>query len=169
MAPRRKRPASAGSFRGKEEGTNAMAASHGGRGDAVSGVRKQQGRTKIRPSSATVRGRNDISSHTPGLTDYNYLHDFAASRQQGLPYDAGGLRGDTRVLNHGKGGMYSAKEMEIIAGSYKLSKRQESTFREFVAMLVDFDACSVVHILDNAFREAQLATGLQDFTGGGVD
>lgn len=167
---RRKRPASAGAIRGQQEATSAMVASQGERGEVIGGARKQQARVKIRPSSADDRGRNDVAGHTARRRDTNHADEFAANRQRRPQYEAGGCGGGVDVANRGESGIfYSPEEVDILAGGYRLNKRQESTFRDFVAMLVDFDACSVVHILDDAFREAQLATGLQDYTGYGAD
>ena len=59
--------------------------------------------------------------------------------------------------------------MEILSGGYNLDDNQESVFREFVALLVDFDSSSAADILRDAFHEAQLASGLHNFTGCGPD
>lgn len=194
----RKRPASAGVRRGKQEATSAKNAGHGdGNSSNRGGANKLRRGVKSRPSSANVRGRGEAyagsgSSTTTRRDEAARFTAFAANGRRGsraggmLDYHAcssvggggGLLRRNTtdgggstnNVDNSGtNSGAYSVEEREILAGGYRLNSRQEATFREFVAMLVDFDTCSTVNILDDVFREAQLATGLQDFTGCGAD
>lgn len=190
----RKRPASAGVRRGQQEGTGGRNAGHGDGSNSRGGVNKLQRGVKSRPSSANVSGRGEAypgggsSTATARRDETNRFTAFAANGRRGSGADdipdyhhacnsvgGGGLLrrkitnrvGSTN--NNNDSAACSVEEREILAGGYRLNSRQEATFREFVAMLVDFDTCSTVHILDDAFREAQLATGLQDFTGCGAD
>lgn len=176
----RKRPASAGVRRGHQESPSANNMVHGnssGSGD----VKKLQGGVKGRPSSADVRRRDSaydnigngyttsrgdtITQRVPGVDGTSgYSAPGCSSRDSGSRTSGG----DKGRSNQGRGsGAFSTEEREILAGGYRLNASQESTFRDFVAMLVDFDTCSMVRILDDVFRETQLATGLQDFTGCG--
>lgn len=177
----RKRPASAGVRRGHQAPPSANNMNHGNSGSG--GTNKMQGGVKSRPSSANVRGR-DASYGSVGNSNTTRRSGTNAQWGSGL-YGTSGQHargcfsrgsasntsgGDNGRNNHGKScGAFSTEEREILAGGYRLNERQEATFREFVAMLVDFDTCSMVRILDNVFRETQLATGLQDFTGCGED
>lgn len=65
--------------------------------------------------------------------------------------------------------IFSDGDKSILNGQYQLNEQQESTFQQFVSMLVDFDTWSGVRIANDAFREAQLATSLRDFTGYGEE
>lgn len=198
----RKRPASAGVRRGKQEATSAKNPGHGDGNSSISrgGANKLRRGVKCRPSSANVRGRGEAYARGSGSSTTTTRRDetthftaFAANERLGSragdasDYHAcssvgggggflrrnttnGGGSTTTNKDNSGKNsGAYSVEEREILSGGYRLNSRQEATFREFVAMLVDFDTCSTVNILDDVFREAQLATGLQDFTGCGAD
>lgn len=136
-------------------------------------------RRQGRPSSATVRGRdfytrngndiiregNDTSCVVGAMNkrqhssiDCNNLNGGVAFQRQSC-----GRQGGTLSCE----GAYSQEEMEIIEGKYRLDGKQESIFREFVAMLVNFDTCAVVNIIDDAFREVQMVSGLENFTGCG--
>lgn len=193
----RRRPASAGVRREQqEEATSANNAGHGN-GNGRRCVNKLKRRVNSRPSSANVRGRAEVytgvgTSTTTRRDETNRLTTFAANWRGGsgvdgvsdfytgssvgvgdlLRREATSRRGSTNINNDNSGknsGAFSVEEREILAGGYRLNSRQAATLRDFVAMLVDFDTCSTVHILDDVFREAQLATGLQDFTGCGAD
>lgn len=160
----RRRPASAGVRKGAE----ATSALH-----ANDGVR-----LRGRPSSANVRGR-EVYNGKGDIIDDIRRNDArrlgVASRRRRLNDDSrsvGGGGNFPREDNAAKtdctihdNGVYSLEERDIMNGAYKLDEKQESTFRDFVAMLVDFDTCRAVNIINDAFRQAQLATGLQDFTG----
>lgn len=190
----RKRPASAGVRRGhQQEATNAKNAGHGDGSSSRGGVNKLQRGVRSRPSSANVRGRGEAYAGGGRRDETNSFATLAANGRRGSGADAmsdyhacssvdgsgGGLlrrkitnRGGSTSSNNNCGknsDAFSVEEREILAGGYRLNSRQEATFREFVTMLVDFDTCSTVHILDDVFREAQLATGLQEFTGCGAD
>lgn len=175
----RKRPASAGIRRRHHEPESANNMVRGTSGGG--GGRQLQGGVKSRPSSADVRLR-DAAYGGVGNSEPTRRSDTSTQRASGVDgtsgYHARGCSLRSSGCNvpggekgrSGKGkacGAFSTEEKEILAGGYRLNASQEATFREFVAMLVDFDTCSMVHILDDVFRETQLATGLQDFTGCG--
>lgn len=181
----RKRPASAGIRRGHQEPPSANIMERGNRGNRGNGGAKQpQGGTKSRPSFANAPGRDAACGNVGNSDTTRRSSDADVQRSSGV-YGALGFHargcssrrsdssasgGDNGSNNRRKScGAFSAEEKEILAGSYRLNERQEATFRDFVAMLVDFDTCSMVRIIDDVFRETQLATGLQDFTGCGED
>lgn len=164
----RKRPASAGVRREHQEPPSGNSGS--------GGTKSLQGRVRNRPSSADVRGRDAAcdnvgngypkTQRVPGVDGTSGYNARGCSSRSSGNNTSGGDKG--RSSNQRKaGGVFSTEEREILAGGYRLNENQEGTFREFVAMLIDFDTCSMVRILDDVFRETQLATGLQDFTGCG--
>ena len=184
----RKRPASAGVRRRQQEQTITH---HGKSSD--DGVNNLQGGARRRPSSANERGRDVAyggggggSSGASRCGNPSGARDSEVEQRRARFNSAcGGVVGFSDGLEEGqhtgqgrktgenscgkRSSVYSTEEKEILAGGYRLTDRQEATFREFVAMLVDFDTCSTVCILGDAFREAQLATGLHNFTGCGAD
>lgn len=82
----------------------------------------------------------------------------------------GGLPSDDVAKNGASSnGDLSVEEREIVNGGYTLDCEQKAAFGTFVDMLVNFDTCTMLNIIDDAFREAQSATSLQDFTGCGHD
>ena len=134
-----------------------------------------------RSSSANARGRNIYGKHNGddygGMrNNLGWFQEGATSTRRGT---SSGERDDRpgegyrrRFYGHrrksgGSGGVLhqSQEERNIAEGTYTLDETQKATFRTFVAMLVDFDTCIAAQILDDAFIEAQLASGLQDFTG----
>ncbi|CAN0571813.1 unnamed protein product, partial [Ectocarpus sp. 12 AP-2014] len=147
------------------------------RGGACKSGRKRGGIGDGDSEAATAR--NDQNRpRTFGAIGQRGPAEDNASYSAGVSEGGGNLKreknkqvwGETGNNNRGSSrSAYSVEEREILAGDYRLNDEQESTFREFVTMLVDFDTCSTVQILDDVFREAQLATGLQDFTGCGSD
>lgn len=163
----RRRPASAGVRKGDESST------------AINNT----GRLRGRPSSANVRGRethNGGTRHSSGgePNDLRYV-DGATIRRPRPSGDepgntSGGMdsaRGGFARRGNGNGGSntFSPDEIRIITGEYQLDQKQEATYRAFVSMLVDFDTCIAFRVIDDAFREAMVATGLQDFTGCGEE
>jgi len=189
----RKRPASAGVRRGQQELANTH---HGISSDDR--LKQSEGGVRRRPSSANERGRHlayggggggGCGGSLSGCGDTSARRDTEVGRIPQRRGRDGGALGGVGDLSGGPQGRqdkgngedhgennrgerstaYSIEEREILAGEYRLSDRQEAIFREFVAMLVDFDTCSTVSILDDVFREAQLATGLHNFTGCGAD
>lgn len=59
------------------------------------------------------------------------------------------------------------EERELLNVDYELDEEQKAVFGSFVGMLTSFDTCSMMSIIEDTFREAQSATGLQHFTGCG--
>lgn len=168
----RPRPASAGVRRGND---------HAGTAKHREGNDKRGGR----PMSANVHGREPSDRDSDGFVGERNAADLcagaASGRRRRRPSDGpefslGG--GDNlppeRIAKRGgvtrrRNSVYSAEDMKILSGEYKLDDNQESVYRKFVTMLVDFDSCSAADILRDAFREAQLANGLHSFTGCDAD
>lgn len=159
---RKRRPASA---RERDRGgAYESGRKSGGIGDGDSDAATARNNQNRPPAFGAIRQRGPAEDHaccSAGVSEGG--GNLAREKNK----QAGGGTG-----NNNRGSSRSAcfvEEREILAGGYRLNDEQESTFREFVTMLVDFDTCSTVQILDDVFREAQLATGLQDFTGCGSD
>lgn len=179
LAATRKRPASAGVRRGHQEPPNANNMVHGNSGRG--GAAPFQGGAKNRPSSADVCGRGAAygsvdNSDTITRSDTNAQRGSGVLGPSGYPSrgsfsreSSGNISGEDDGRNYHRKSCctFSTEEREILTGGYRLNDSQEATFREFVAMMVDFDTCTMVHILGDVFRETQLATGLQNFTGCG--
>lgn len=164
----KRRPASAGVQRSKGVGLPDS--------DAV--------RRANRPLSANVRGRNIYgdkrgSSYFGVKDKLRWVNEDATKTRWGNPSSktcgrreqSYGTREDrqSRASHVTSDELKLSRQKTIAEGTYMLDETQETTFRAFVAMLVDFDTFSAVRILDDAFLEAQLASGLQDFTGCGDD
>lgn len=174
----RKRPASAGVRRGRQEPPSANSTDCCN--SDIGGAKRLQRGVKSRPLSAKVRGSDAACGGGGNSDSITKRSDTSALEGSGFDGNSGQLRGGSAhgsrktILggdngrNHGKSsGGFATEERDILAGSYSLNESQKTTFREFVAMLVDFDTCSMVRILDDVFRETHFATGLQDFTGCG--
>ena len=70
----------------------------------------------------------------------------------------------------GKGGRpkkhMSEDEARILEGSrYKMTPKQAEVYTGFTAMLADFDVFEMVQILEDALKDAQKQTGLDDYYG----
>lgn len=135
--------------------------------------------------SANVRGREPSYRENDGFGGERNAAEYctvgtASRRRRRHPsdgsefYPGGGAGSPPRESISKQGGgisrrnrnsVYSAEDVEILSGGYSLDDNQESVFRKFVDLLVDFDSCRAADILRDAFREAQLASGLHDFTG----
>lgn len=178
----RPRPASAGVRRGN---------------DNVGTLNCRDGNAKrgrgARPMSADVRGREPSTRESDGCcvgernaAEYRTVGAASSRRRRhpsdgsdyypggdeegNVPRKSGVKRGggsSHRYINSNS--VYSAEDMDILSGGYSLDDNQQSAFRKFVALLVDFDSFNAAVILRDAFREAQLASGLHDFTGCGAD
>lgn len=160
----RRRPASAGIRRGDADDEIRH------RGSAAS-TRRSGGR----PSSATVFGRETRDLEESGVvigragrrstTTYSDATEGQANADGNFACDVEGVVGD--VYPDGDRGELSLEEKELVQGGYTLDEEQRKVVRSFIQILVGFDTCSMMSIIDDAFREAQSATGLQDFTGCG--
>ena len=169
----RPRPASAGVRRGN--GNDGTTNRRDGNAKTARGAR---------PMSANVRGREPSQGQSDGWGGERDAADYtvgeASGRRRRHPsdgsefYPGGGggniprenvenLRGGLTRRN--RDGVFSAEDMEILSGGYSLDDSQEAVFRKFVLLLVDFDSYSAADILRDAFCEAQLASGLHNFTG----
>lgn len=147
-----------------------------GEGRGISGSRRSATTTtRRRPASAGARQGHD---------DMNNFHRGAASgcrRRSSRPVSAtvrgrdarnwGGLDVTNGVggENVPDGGRLSTEGRDDLDTDYVLDEEQRTVFDAFVDMLTKFDTCSMVAIIDNSFREAQLTTGLQNFSGCGDD
>lgn len=156
---------------------------------ASAGVQRSQGvglpygdavRRVNRPSSANICGRNINSDKRGGNVKDKLRRVYegatltrwgdSSSQTRGRRGQGYGTREDIQArASHIRSDIMLklSRQRNIAEGTYMLDETQETTFRAFVAMLVNFDTCSAVRILDDAFLEAQLASGLQDFTGCG--
>ncbi|CAM9299335.1 unnamed protein product, partial [Discosporangium mesarthrocarpum] len=143
---------------------------------ASAGVRKlpDEARFRERPSSATLRGTGAL--HRQVVTERPGGH-FGFQERKGI-YRKGnsdhleGARKNDRVADDGlewQGEQdlegLSKEELDILKGTYTLNEEQDLTYRRFTRMLIDFDTCTMIRILEDAFQDAQDATMLADFTG----
>lgn len=174
---------------GRPGGTRPRPASAGVRrsNDHAGTANRREGNAKTggRPMSANVRGRDASDGYSDGFVGERNAADLcggaASGRRRRRPSDRSEFcpgRGESLLREnvakrggvvHRRNSIYSPEDREILDGGYKLDDNQESVFRKFVTMLVDFDSCIAADILRDAFREAQLANGLHNFTGCDAD
>lgn len=155
---------------------------------ASAGVQRSKGvdlpygdevRRANRPSSANICGRNIYSDKRGGSVKDKLRRIYegatktrwgdSSSQTCGRRWQGYGTREDIQArASHVRSDVLKlSRQRNIAEGTYMLDETQETTFRAFVAMLVDFDTFSAIRILDDAFLEAHLASGLQDFSGCG--
>lgn len=160
----RRRPASAGSARRQHERSSDARATH----SSLTPVRMQSA-ANLRERSKQHRGHNVAAEGHESL-DVLRSSDKTDKRKATGKHDqdqAGGLSYFPTGTVRGGDASPSAGEDNILDREYRLNAIQQATFRAFVEMLTTFDTYSMIHVVDDAFREAQRATGLQDFTGCG--
>lgn len=161
-----RRPSSA-NVRGREAGNTTADDVGSSGGDGRGGCERKRD-TRLCPTDDTVKGEMRRSSGYPSNNNVG----GRGGGGSGIP------RITTVTRHHGSSLVesssnsntgYLSEEQQIIDEAYTLNDKQETAFRTFVAMLADFDTSSAVKIVEDTFREAQVATGLQDFTGCGED
>lgn len=163
-----RRPSSA-NVRGREAGnTTADDVGSSSGGDGRGGCERKRD-TRLCPTDDTVRGGIRRSSCYPSNNNVG----GRGGGDNSIPRITTVTRhhhGSSLVESSSNGNTgYLPEERQIIDGDYTLNDKQETAFRTFVTMLADFDTSSAVRIVEDTFREAQVATGLQDFTGCGED
>jgi hypothetical protein len=153
-----------------------LASRSGNNATAAEASRLQQ-----RPQSASVNGRADSAaahksrpqSATPHRSDrqqkFSSSEDTDSERvayqqhfKEPLPKESVALLAS---MERTAQTALTRDEQERLNRGYDLSSEESSIYKQFIAFLSSKDPMLQIHILEDAFRDAQIASGLHDYTG----
>jgi hypothetical protein len=154
---------------------------HSSRGNSSSNAAATEPNTlQQRPQSASVNGRTDSTaahkirpqSATPHRSDHQQQFSsddtdtervaYQQHLKQPLPAQSAALLAS---MERTAQTALTLDEQERLNRGYDLSSEESSVYKQFVTFLSSKDPMLQIHILEDAFRDAQLASGLHDYTG----
>eukprot|EP00953_Heterococcus_sp_UTEX-ZZ885_P021611 12053-Heterococcus_DN1.PRE.1 len=141
----------------------------------------ESNRLQQRPQSASVNGRADSAaahksrpqSAAPHRSDHH--QKFSSSEdtdsehvayqqhfKEPLPKESAALLAS---MERTAQTALTRDEQERLQRGYDLSTEESSKYKQFIDFLSSRDPMLQIHILEDAFRDAQIASGLHDYTG----
>jgi hypothetical protein len=153
---------------------------HAARGSSNAAA-TESNRLQQRPQSASVNGRTDSAaahkirpqSAAPHRSDHQQFSTCSDDtdnervayqqhfKQPLLKESAALLASMERTAQTA----LTRDEQERLNRGYDLSSEENSIYKQFIAFLSSKDPMLQIHILEDAFRDAQIASGLHDYTG----
>ena len=118
--------------------------------------------TERRLASWTAEATDDEAQDLPAGGRHQAAAKSAGARRPKTP-SRPATRDGRRAIESGTRDL-SAETKEILRGGYTLDDKQKEVYDQFTEMLADFDLYMMVNILEDALKDAQKKTMLEDYS-----